>query len=145
MTLRAGNNGFTLIEIIIVLTIIGLALSVVAIATTREYSKSIIRSEVRKIYAALKHARETAITRKSEVIFETEEENKGYTITANESQIFRRKLPEGITIYSESVIFYPMGDSTGGTILVNDEDERKYEVQISNITGRAKVQRIQSY
>jgi general secretion pathway protein H len=145
MTLRAGNNGFTLIEIIIVLTIIGLALSVVAIATTREYSKSIIRSEVRKIYAALKHARETAITRKSEVIFETEEENKGYTITANESQIFRRKLPEGITIYSESVIFYPMGDSTGGTILVNDEDERKYEVQISNITGRPKVQWIQSY
>lgn len=145
MTSRAGNNGFTLIEIIIVLLLIGLASSVVVISISSQYGKSLIRAETRKLYAALRHAREMAITRKSEVVFEIGEENTDYAITASKSQIFRRNLPEGMTIYAERVTFYPIGNSTGGTIQLIDKDERKYEIQISSITGRAKVQRIQSY
>ncbi|GBD98840.1 hypothetical protein BMS3Abin07_00868 [bacterium BMS3Abin07] len=144
MTSRAGNKGFTLIELILVLLIMGLASSIVIVSISKASGKATIRYEARRLYSALSHAREVAISRHSEITFKTVDENKGYLISANNANVYDRRLPKTITISAEKVVFFPFGNSTGGTILLSDKDGRKYEITVSNITGKASVRRIQS-
>ncbi len=144
MTSRVGNKGFTLLELLVVLLIVGLVSSVAVFSMIGQSEKSLIKSEARKLYASLKHAREQAISRHSMVTFEIEEENTGYSITSSNKRIYYRSLPETISVYAEKVVFYPIGDSTGGVIVLIDEHERKYEITVSHITGKAKIERIQS-
>lgn len=145
MISRAGNNGFTLIEIIVVLAIISLATSVAVFSAVSYSDKSMIKAETRKVFAVLKHAREAAIARHEEVTFRIKDENAGYSVSSVKGTILDRSLPERIRVYSEdSIIFYPLGDSTGGAVVLQDEDERRYEINVSNITGKAAVKWLQS-
>ncbi len=144
MISRAGNRGLTLIEVIAVIFLLSLATSVVIVSVAGSYDKSLIKREARKVYASLKHARETAIARHYEVTFETDEENTAYTISAREKRIIERSMPKNMSIRSEPIVFYPLGDSSGGIVTVTDDNERTYEITISNITGKAKIERLQS-
>lgn len=143
-TSRAGNNGFTLIELVVVLLIVGVAAGVVIVSISNEYRKAAIKYEVRKVFSALNYARELSITRHAELTFEINENNTGYSIYSGEKSFYQRTLPRGITIYSEKIDFFPLGDSTGGTISMADENGRKYEIIVSQITGKARVERVQS-
>lgn len=144
MILRAGNKGFTLLELIVVLLIIGIASSIVTISISNQYKKSVIKSEVRKLYTALNHSREVSITRHELLSFNIYEANNGYSIAGNEKTIVERLLPEGLVIYADRIVFYPLGDSSGGIIEIFDEDGRKYEITVSPVSGKARVERVQS-
>lgn len=143
--LRTGSDrGFTLIELSVVLLIIGIAASIVIVSISNQYKKSIIKYEARKLYTSLNHSRELSITRHKLLTFDIYEDNTGYSITENEKTIVDKILPDGILIYADKIVFYPLGDSSGGIISIIDDDGRKYEITVSAISGKAKVQRVQS-
>lgn len=144
MTSQAGNNkGFTLLELVVVLLIIGIASSVVIVSLSIGQRKARIKYEARKLFTALKNARETAVARRSEIFFEPYEDNTGYLIMSKEKTLYDRSLPDGLMIDAEKIFFYPMGNSTGGVILLKDEHNREYEIVVSNITGKTKIRRVQ--
>jgi len=122
--------------------ILGIASSIVIISISTQYKKSIIKYEVRKLYSALNHSRELSITRHKLLTFDIYEDNTGYSIKGTETTIVDKTLPNGILIYSDPIVFYPLGDSSGGVISVVDDDGRKYEITVSTISGKAKVQRV---
>jgi len=143
MTSRAGNRGFTLIELLVVLALIAMASSVVILSVSTALKKSVLKNEARRLYAGLKHAREMAIARHTAVKFEPTGESRGYSLTYGAETILARSLPGGISLSADTIVFYPLGDSTGGTITISDEYGRTYEISVSGITGKARIRRIQ--
>lgn len=140
---RTGEHGFTLLELLVVLMLIGTASTLVIISMSKAYKKSVIRYEARKVYSALSYSREISIVRHTELTFETKDENTGYSVRNEKKTFFERTLPKGMTIFSGQIVFFPLGDSTGGLIEIIDDEGRKYEIEVSTISGKARVRRLQ--
>jgi general secretion pathway protein H len=142
MTGSGYPRGFTLLELIVVLTVIALvtAVSVPSFFGTGRTLDT--RREVALIDSALRDARREAI--------------KTATGTGVEFDLARRvvrgrhgvrKLPEGVTVTLETVAaqqrakqvgrvwFYPDGSSSGGRVTLADA-RRQYRIDIDWITGR---------
>lgn len=140
---RAGNRGFTLFELLIVLVIIGLAGSVVVISAGRMRDKAVFGEEARRIYLTLKHAREMAILERRETVFRIDEEaNKYWIDLGGERTEGLRSAPGGIVIRGEDIFFFPKGDSSGGLVEVDNGKGQRYAVEVSPVIGTPAIKRI---
>jgi Tfp pilus assembly protein FimT len=160
---KSGKNletqdGFTLLELILVLFFMGLIAGLVTpfVASTLDRVK--FQSEVREIKSALGYARSQAITLKTLFTFHGDIINSQYwlTIPRDEETTRKKHLDETVkfaeyVLNNESVDdgiflvhFYPRGNSSGGTIRVEPSNQEKpeayYEISIDPITGSAKIQ-----
>lgn len=120
---RLGERGFTLIEMLVVLTIVAL-IAVVGAATLQRKPSALTRQRAAiQIKTAAEDARRQAISsgRPAVLDLSTLPAAKG-GITLNDAQKGAKPL----------LAFYPDGSSTGGTILL---DERPL-VSINWLTGR---------
>jgi len=149
-SMRAGMraNGFTLVELMVVMVIAALVLTLVGTSISRSISGAEMRTAARKLAASLRYTRTHAILVKSEQVFLIDTENHSYTAPGRETVV----LPEGMNVQlttarseltSENVggiRFYPDGGSTGGHVLL-EANERIYRVNVAWLTGEASVQR----
>lgn len=141
-------NGFTLVELMVVIIIVGLALALVGTSISRSVSSAEMRTAARKLAASLRYTRTHAILAKSEQVFLLDTENRSYQAPERDPV----ELPEGMNVQmttarseltSENVggiRFYPDGGSTGGHVLL-EANERVYRINVAWLTGEASVQR----
>jgi general secretion pathway protein H len=136
------GRGFTLVELLVVLVIIGLALGLVTTSLSRSVSGAELRSAARNLAASLRYTRTQAILKKEEKVFLVDTENRSYTAPDREAVA----LPEGMDVVittarseltSETVggiRFFPDGGSTGGHVDLVTKG-REYRVNVAWLTG----------
>jgi general secretion pathway protein H len=150
-TLRAGSRrgavGFTLLELLVVLAILGFAVALAVPVISRAVPGIELTTTARSVAAALREARGRAIAGNQEVVVTLDLDNRLLrTGSAGNALKLSRNL--GISLYTATdevinagagnIRFYPDGTSTGGRVRVFLES-RKYDVDVNWITGGVSI------
>lgn len=162
-TSPVGNShkGFTLVEIIVVLLIIGLAAGTMSLTMGRGLDSIRLRSSARQIANTLRYAREKAITGQTvyKVGFEVEQ-NLFYM--ADEMETTKKSCPldkdvrfksvkiDGVEsrgkahagerfVSVSEIYFLPNGSSNSGEIILETAKGSKMKITTDVLTGIAKV------
>jgi general secretion pathway protein H len=135
---RRRPAGFTLIETIVVIAILGLALSVVAGFAPRRHSTLDLSNAADGLAETLRSARATAIARSVPVVFAPAADGRGYRLDGA-----YRALPQSVLLTAAAPIrFEPDGSSSGGVLrLANESGARVLRVdwltgQVGSADGR---------
>ena len=145
------NDGFTLLEIILVLTIIGLA-SVLIFPNVGNLESRTFSAQARQAVSLLNFAKRTAVVQGRPASIEV------YAVPISELEMPQSPISVGQWefIYGTirfventdveydvedkiEVVFYPEGGSTGGTIFLNFEG-RERKIQIDPFTGQVTLE-----
>lgn len=139
-------RGFTLLELIVTLSVIALAVGLVLPAIGRSTESVRARAEIAGFSAVLRHAREQAITRRQPYRVVVEPDARRVTILADDNEVRRRRVfPERLTIEAVSapsltVRFEPEGSSSGGEFRLTSGNTA-YRVTVDAVTGRVRSTR----
>lgn len=145
---EAHGQGFSLIELIIVLVIIGLVLLLASPVFTKGINSIRLKTAVRELSSTLRHARSLAVSIGKEQAVHIDVETGRYWITDRVSE--PHELPQGIrflnvtsggkefTSGKSEITFYPVGNSNGGSINLGDE-QNEYTIEAKLITGVVEV------
>jgi len=153
----SGKDGFTLLELILVLFLMGLMAGIVLPFVVSTLDRVKLQSEARQISSALQFARSEAITKKTLFTFNADIDNNQYWLaTPKEKEVTQSKnLDETVKIKNYQgaeetvsdgtfiINFYPRGNSSAGTIhlksSIAESDELVYAITIDPITGKPRV------
>lgn len=142
------SQGFTLVELMVVMVIIALIMGLIGTSMSRSVSSAEARAASRKLVASLRYTRTRAIIDKKEQIFLVDTDKRSYQAPGRK----RIDLPEGVEVTittarsevtSEDVAgirFFPDGGSTGGHIELTING-REYRVNVAWLTGETKMER----
>lgn len=134
-------RGFTLLEILVVISVIALLLAVVPPLVKRSTSSE-LKSAVRDLVIGLRWARSEAVGERHSVALWVDTAERNYFV---ETRPNRRPLPDSskvlvTTVQSETdgsmaaIRFYPDGSSTGGSIDLSVNGEG-YRIKVDWLTG----------
>jgi general secretion pathway protein H len=146
---RAQALGFTLLELLVVISLIAVMMTVVGVGLARNLESAKTRAISRDFVAALRYTRGLAILKQKEMSLEVDIGKKTYLVPGKTEV----QLPEGVDIKlltaQEELIgdqrgrirFYPDGASTGGrvTIVVG---EREWKVNVGWLTGEVALEEV---
>ncbi|QQS54556.1 MAG: GspH/FimT family pseudopilin [Candidatus Competibacteraceae bacterium] len=147
MTVRAGQYGFTLLEILIVLVIGVLLVALVPPLLSGMSGATELRGAARQLAAGLRNARNEAVARQREAVLTLDLERRRFGVTGDPREI---ALPESValklyTAQSElldsatgGIRFFPDGSSTGGSITVSGP-KLAYRVNVDWLTGAVAI------
>lgn len=137
-------GGFTLIELVVSLSLAALAIAVVPVAIERVMDNAQYRSTVRELLTTMRSARQTAMRSGTETVFQIDPVNRRY---GQDGQLVR-VLPEGLSVEvvvagSEvdhsgvgSIRFYPDGSATGGSVVVRRASGDGVQLRVGWLLGR---------
>jgi general secretion pathway protein H len=143
---RERSGGFTLLEVIITLAVLGFALVLVAGYKPPWSSGLGLKGTAAELAAGLRLARSEAILRNHSVAFDVDVIGHRYRIDGG----IERRLPANLTIElltiagearsrgAGDIRFNPDGSSTGGRIVLAG-GERRLAVGVDWLTGRVSV------
>ncbi|HTP38713.1 MAG TPA: GspH/FimT family pseudopilin [Steroidobacteraceae bacterium] len=141
-----SDRGFTLIEMLAVILLIGIAAAAVAVSVTQGLASARVSAASGELAAALRATRTQAIVHGDERNFDVD--TRANTYRADEGKTVR--LPKGMRIGITSaredqvnattgrIRFFPDGSSTGGHITLQRE-RRQWLVNVSWLTGGISV------
>ena len=140
--LRTRQSGFTLIELVAVVALIGIALSVISLSFSKSMSSAKVQAASRDLVAALRYTRGQAIVKGKSTSLELDIENNRYMVpgpkVVNLPRTMRMTL---LTADSEQtgqnsgrIRFFPDGASTGGHISVFQGDS-EWRINVDWLTG----------
>ena len=161
------KNGYSLLELIIVLILISLSTALVTPSLSR-FSKTIeLKASAKKVSGILRYCRSEAINKGLvyQVIFNPElREVMVQSIDLNEEKKEGDKkeelsgktysLPQGIEMKEvnltspqypsdlPTVEFYPNGGSNGGSFLLISQEQKGYKIKVDFLTGVVKVEKM---
>lgn len=155
-------RGFTLLELLVVVALMSLMAGMVVPRMAGSLDRMNARTAARKVAAALRYARSEAASRGTPYVarldadenvlrvgsLERDEGGDGFVekrmrvfnppsgvrLRRADSRARRRRTAEPLEIR-----FFPSGGSTGGELIVFDEDGREYLVAVDRLTGLAAV------
>lgn len=143
----AGSEarGFTLMELLVVLVIAGLALSLAVPGFQRMLPGIGLESEARTLAAMLRHARSQAILSGVAVEVRKDDESGGLRLSYRDAPY----IPAGglqLTLeggepgagFADSgrILFYPQGDSSGGSLTLLLEEGKSRVIVVDWLSGR---------
>ncbi|MGH8601373.1 MAG: GspH/FimT family pseudopilin [Gammaproteobacteria bacterium] len=141
------GRGFTLLELMVVLVIVGIVLAVVPVAFSGAVRSAELKAATHEMAAALKRARNHAVAAQRETVLLLEMANRRYRLGGSQK---RRQLPAHIQLslvtarselvsdQSGAIRFFPDGSTTGGRISLKG-DKRTYHVDIDWLTGKVSI------
>ncbi|MBI5097648.1 MAG: GspH/FimT family pseudopilin [Nitrospirae bacterium] len=157
---NSRREGFTLIELIIVLLIIGIATGLVGIAINRTSGNHRLKTFAKEISAVLRYARSHAVSEKKTYCFSIDRDGRMFKLyTDNTSkdndekfvQVLVKSIPEELQITltgrdpeASFIEFFPIGNSTGGRVELSNQKEKFYFVTVNRITGKVAVEQGES-
>lgn len=145
--LRSSNQGFTLLELMLVLLLLGLAYGLAGPMLGDRPTGLEMQSATRQIAAGMRKARGTAITQNREAVLTLDLGKRQFAVTGD-PKVYA--LPQSLdyslfTAQSEvvreqtgNIRFFADGSSTGGRITVV-AGKRTQTVDVDWITGRVKI------
>lgn len=138
-----AQSGFTLLELIIVLFIVGLASSVVLFSAGRLRDRTVFNEEARKIYQTMKRARELSLLGRRELTFRLDEHSGRYWVEGGDGKTFaEHTLRQGYVLAGTEVTFFPKGNSSGGLVKINDGKGREYAIEVDPVLGTPSIKRL---
>ncbi|MDH3638654.1 MAG: GspH/FimT family pseudopilin [Gammaproteobacteria bacterium] len=141
------RGGFTLLELLVVISILALALAIVPPMLTGATATAELKSAARELSSALRHARSRAIARSQDIALTLNIRSRRYQITGINRE---HALPTDLDFKvfgaaSESpnddtggIRFFPDGSSTGGRISVA-RGARALVVEVDWLLGRVAI------
>jgi prepilin-type N-terminal cleavage/methylation domain-containing protein len=160
------RNGFSLMELVIVLIIIGFSISLVMPSLSR-FSKSVeLKATAKKVSGILRYYRSEAAQKGKvhqvlfdpdlrEVIIQLLESTEDKSTNKKGEEMVQKNkyhLPDGIQIKElkipspqypadfPAIEFYPNGGSNGGSILLDSQDQRGYRIKVHFLTGIVEIE-----
>jgi general secretion pathway protein H len=131
MRAKVGQDGFTLIEMIVVIVIMAMVSGLVLVKQ-RWYSPGLnTEASLRALVNGLRLARSRAIAQDREVSVVTVA--NGFAVDGRSTWV----LPPDEALSTSKVVFMPNGGSTGGTILLAS-GQRRIAVDVNWLTGRVR-------
>ncbi len=141
------SKGFTLVELMVVLVILGLLMTLAPMALNRALPSLEVKASSRNLAAAMRQARSTAIRDNRETAFTLNVETKRYRLAGEEGE---RELPEEIELKlltattevddqgNGRIRFFPDGTSTGGRVTLS-RDDTTYYILVDWLSGRVRI------
>lgn len=142
-----AQQGFTLIEVIVVLVIVILGFSAIGVNISSGNDTAKMQAAAHDIVSALRYARGQALMDHEPTTVDFDLENNSYTVS-NRDKVFN--IPDEIsltvvTAQSEltgqdqgSIRFYGDGSSTGGRVTL-ERDKAKLQIDINWLTGASEL------
>ncbi len=145
---RTGSHqGFTLLELLIVLLMMTLALSVVGVNFSQRSDSTRLQASATELMSALRYARGQALGSQQEVTLNLDLASNSYRISSRGKKRF---LGKNIAITMTTaqreidssqqgkIRFFPDGSSTGGRIILQ-QDKLKWQLDINWLTGHVEI------
>ena len=141
------HRGVTLLELLIVLTLMALIAAMVLPMFSTGVSGTDLKTAARDVAAGLRLARDRAIAQRTESLLELNLEARTFRVSPDERS---HRLPEklDLKLYTAqrdllndkvgAIRFFPDGGSNGGRISLA-AGERKYDVDVDWLTGRVAI------
>ena len=141
------TNGFTLIELIVVLAIAGLIMVVTPPLLSSAMPGLQLKSTARQVAAGLRFARGRAVAQRTEAVLTLDLEARSVSISGRESAL---SIPDDLDIELVGsaaeledenlgrIRFFPDGTSTGGRITLGYRGNG-YDLDVDWLTGRVSI------
>lgn len=140
------DRGFTLLEMLAVILLIGIAVAAVSISVTQSLTSARINAASAELVAALRATRAQAIVRGKVQNFDLDTRTDSY-LDARQHDV---RLPKGMRVsiisakedwpndHTGRIRFFPDGSSTGGRITLQS-GKRQWHVNVSWLTGEVRL------
>ena len=127
-----ATAGFTLIEMIVVLVVLGLVVSIVLSRGPLRSPTLDLRAAARVLAAEMRGARTRAIDDDRDVVFTIDPDHRDYGVRGGA----RRPLPAGLELATRPapVVFHPDGSASGGAVTLT-ENGRQLAIRVDWLTG----------
>jgi general secretion pathway protein H len=150
---RNHDQGFTLLELMIVVLVIALALALASLSLSRGTSSIHLRSTARDVLNTFRYAREKAVTEqtgmrvavdrvKQELVLTDDLGDGGRTYSLPKDVKIHRMLLAGNEVQEGPLLvrFLPNGSSENVEVLLKSDTESYLRVVTDSITGGARVE-----
>jgi general secretion pathway protein H len=139
-------RGFTLLEMLAVILLIGIAAAAVSVSVTQGLASARIRAASSELAGALRATRAQAIVRGQEQHFDVDTRANSYDGAKRQDTRLPKGLRVSITSAKEDqpndhtgrIRFFPDGSSTGGRITLQS-GKREWHVNVAWLTGEVRV------
>jgi general secretion pathway protein H len=151
------HRGFSLIELILVLLIIGLGAAFIAPAISNSLINLRLKAATKQLSTVLRYARSRAVASKQTMRVLIDIDNASYSAqipkgpedgeapsgsTAFPADIRFREVTLGGEVQDSgqiALLFYPKGNTSGGEIVLENQHGVVYKITIDPIIGKVKI------